>query len=96
MQVRAPELADLGLLDPPAELVVSVGDTVIWQNDDILPHTSAADSGAFWTKVTTAHVPFPRYDASMVYSVAEKRIIMFGGWVPCGSAIICAAGDTWG
>jgi len=31
----------------PAEQTVSVGDTVTWVNADILPHTTAADSGAW-------------------------------------------------
>jgi plastocyanin len=32
----------------PAELRVARGDTVVWENADILPHTTAADSAA-WT-----------------------------------------------
>jgi streptogramin lyase len=54
--------------------------------------------GQTWRNVPSAEgapPPFPRYDASMVYSPTEHRMILFGGWVPCGSAIICAAGDTW-
>lgn len=31
----------------PAELTVSAGDTVVWSNADALPHTTAADSGAW-------------------------------------------------
>ena len=31
----------------PPELTVSVGDTVVWTNDDALPHTTSADSGAW-------------------------------------------------
>jgi plastocyanin len=31
----------------PVELTVSVGDTVVWTNDDALMHTTAADSGAW-------------------------------------------------
>lgn len=31
----------------PGELTVAVGDTVAWTNDDPLPHTTAADSGAW-------------------------------------------------
>jgi len=31
----------------PAEIRVTPGDTVVWENGDILPHTTAADSGAW-------------------------------------------------
>ena len=31
----------------PAELTVAIGDTVVWTNDDALPHTASADSGAW-------------------------------------------------
>lgn len=31
----------------PAEVTVSVGDTVAWVNGDPLPHTTTADSGAW-------------------------------------------------
>ena len=31
----------------PAELAVSVGDSVVWTNSDALLHTTAADSGAW-------------------------------------------------
>ena len=31
----------------PAELTVSLGDTVTWTNDDTFLHTTAADSGAW-------------------------------------------------
>ena len=31
----------------PAELTVTVGDTVVWTNHDALIHSSAADSGAW-------------------------------------------------
>ena len=31
----------------PPELTASVGDTVVWTNDDALLHTTSADSGAW-------------------------------------------------
>ena len=31
----------------PAELTVTVGDSVVWTNEDALPHTTSADSGAW-------------------------------------------------
>jgi plastocyanin len=31
----------------PAEITVSVGDTVTWTNDDVFRHTTTADSGAW-------------------------------------------------
>ena len=31
----------------PSDLSVSVGDTVVWTNDDALLHTTSADSGAW-------------------------------------------------
>lgn len=31
----------------PPELTVSVGDTVVWTNDDPLKHTASADAGAW-------------------------------------------------
>ena len=37
----------------PAELTVGVGDTVVWRNADLLPHTSAADSGT-WSSAELA------------------------------------------
>ncbi len=32
----------------PAVLTVAVGDTVLWINRDIVPHTATASSGAGW------------------------------------------------
>lgn len=36
-----------GFTFTPRELTVAVGDTVVWTNADALPHTTAADSGAW-------------------------------------------------
>jgi plastocyanin len=36
-----------GFAFAPAELSLLKGDTVVWVNGDALPHTSAADSGAW-------------------------------------------------
>lgn len=32
----------------PARLDVAVGDTVVWVDRDIVPHTATADSGGGW------------------------------------------------
>ena len=34
----------------PAELVVDRGDTIVWKNDDFLPHTATARDGAWDSK----------------------------------------------
>ena len=44
---RPQAIAIAGFRFTPAELTVSVGDTVVWTNDDALPHTASADSGAW-------------------------------------------------
>lgn len=36
-----------GFAFTPGELTISVGDTVVWRNDDSFPHTASADSGAW-------------------------------------------------
>jgi plastocyanin len=35
----------------PARLTVHVGDTVVWVNKDLIPHTATAKGGAFDSKV---------------------------------------------
>ena len=44
-QVHRVEMKTMGFA--PAELTVAVGDTVVWANHDIVPHTSTADSRQF-------------------------------------------------
>ncbi|HEU4584175.1 MAG TPA: cupredoxin family copper-binding protein [Gemmatimonadaceae bacterium] len=34
----------------PAELTVSRGDTIVWQNEDFVPHTSTARDGSWDSK----------------------------------------------
>ena len=34
----------------PAELTVARGDTIVWKNDDFLPHTATARDGAWDSK----------------------------------------------
>jgi plastocyanin len=54
----------------PAELTVAVGDTIVWTNDDLVPHTVTSkppgtfdstqlDSHAQWRYVVTAAGAFP-------------------------------------
>jgi plastocyanin len=38
----------------PARLVVHAGDTVVWVNKDVIPHTATARGGAFDSKVLAA------------------------------------------
>ena len=40
-------IAIRGFKFEPAELTVSVGDSVVWTNGDALPHTATADSEAW-------------------------------------------------
>jgi plastocyanin len=42
----------------PARLVVHVGDTVVWQNKDIIPHTATAKAGAFDSKMLATDATF--------------------------------------
>ena len=35
----------------PARLAVHVGDTVVWENKDVIPHTATAKGGAFDSKM---------------------------------------------
>jgi plastocyanin len=44
---RSHRVTIAGFRFQPAELTVTVGDTVVWQNGDALPHTTAADSSAW-------------------------------------------------
>lgn len=61
-----------GMAFVPATLEVSVGDTIVWVNEDLVPHTATAivdgatvfDSGVFpasasWKYVTTKSGPIP-------------------------------------
>ena len=41
-----------GMSFVPAEVAVQAGDTVVWVNHDIVPHTATADDGSW----TTAHL----------------------------------------
>ena len=43
-----------GMQFGPADLVAHAGDTVIWINRDIVPHTATADDGS-WTTGHLAH-----------------------------------------
>jgi plastocyanin len=45
---RAHAVAIRGFQFAPAELTVAVGDTVVWTNEDLVPHTATA-SGAWDT-----------------------------------------------
>lgn len=38
----------------PAELTVARGDTIVWKNDDFLPHTATARDGAWDSKSINA------------------------------------------
>jgi plastocyanin len=42
----------------PARLTVHVGDTVVWVNKDLIPHTATAKGGAFDSKVLAAGASF--------------------------------------
>ena len=42
----------------PARLVVHVGDTVVWVNKDLIPHTATAKGGGFDSKVLAAGASF--------------------------------------
>lgn len=42
-------IAIRGFLFDPAEVVVAVGDTVIWMNEDLLPHTATSAAGGWDT-----------------------------------------------
>ena len=44
-QVHRVEMKTMGFA--PAELTVAVGDTVVWANHDIVPHTATADGRQF-------------------------------------------------
>ncbi|MCC6316928.1 MAG: hypothetical protein IT361_04475 [Gemmatimonadaceae bacterium] len=43
-----------GLAFHPAELNVAVGDTVVWVNRDIFPHTATASGASGWDTGTLA------------------------------------------
>ena len=38
----------------PAELSVSRGDTIVWKNEDFIPHTSTARDGSWDSKAINA------------------------------------------
>lgn len=42
----------------PARLAVHVGDTVVWVNKDLIPHTATAKRGGFDSKVLAAGASF--------------------------------------
>ena len=42
----------------PARLTVHVGDTVVWVNKDLIPHTATAKGGGFDSKVLAAGASF--------------------------------------
>jgi plastocyanin len=42
----------------PARLAVHVGDTVVWVNKDLIPHTATAKGGGFDSKVLAAGASF--------------------------------------
>ena len=43
---------------PAARLDVLVGDTVVWVNKDLIPHTATAKGGGFDSKVLAAGASF--------------------------------------
>lgn len=57
----------------PASLIVNVGDTVVWKNDDIAPHTATArgkrfdsgsiEPGASWSYLALQKGTYPYYCA---------------------------------
>ena len=44
---RIHQIAIQGFVYAPASLEVAVGDTVVWTNRDVVPHTVTSESGAF-------------------------------------------------
>ena len=42
----------------PARLAVHVGDTVVWENKDIIPHTATGKGGAFDSKMLATGATF--------------------------------------
>jgi len=44
---RIHQIAIQGFVYAPASLEVAVGDTVVWTNRDVVPHTVTSQSGAF-------------------------------------------------
>ena len=43
---REVQIKDLAFV--PAMMVVAVGDTLVWRNQDLFPHTATADGAAGW------------------------------------------------
>ena len=60
---RTHEVAIVGMKFVPAELSVSVGDTIVWKNQDVLPHT------------VTSGIPSPvAFDSKEIASQREWRM----------------------
>lgn len=57
---RVHQVAIRGMRFEPAALVVAVGDTVVWTNEDLVPHTATApgrfDSGSIASQARWQHV----------------------------------------
>ena len=63
---RAPQVhrvAIQGMQFVPAELTVSAGDTIVWVNEDVVPHTATAPG---------------RFDSGVIQSKAEWRYVVAG------------------
>jgi len=54
----------------PAELTVVPGDTVVWINRDIVPHTATANGRTQWDTGSLAHGQAGRYVATRAGAVA--------------------------
>ena len=60
---RTYEVAIVGMQFVPAELSVSIGDTIVWTNQDVLPHT------------VTSGIPSPiAFDSKEIASHREWRM----------------------
>ena len=55
---RIHQIAIQGFVYTPASLEVAVGDTVVWTNRDVVPHTVTAESGAFGPSCGPNQGPF--------------------------------------
>jgi plastocyanin len=70
---RAPQTHTVSIADmrfQPEKLTVASGDTVVWVNRDLVPHTATSEAGGFDSKAIPA-------DKSWRYTVRTKGNIVY-------------------
>jgi plastocyanin len=62
-----------GMAFQPNVIAVAAGDTIVWVNKDMVPHSATSDTAGFDSKVVQAHGSWQRASSGSVTSNTSAR-----------------------